>query len=120
MLAGIGITAGGARAATGPAPDLVVRSLSGLGPTYAAGGQIVVRGSVANTGRRRAVPSLTRFYLSRDRGKGRGDVRLHGGRRVPALRARRRSGGRATLTIPAGTLPGLYHLLACADDRRKI
>ena len=73
-----------------------------------------------NRGRRKAKRSVTRYYLSLNRKRDRGDQRLAGKRVVRKLKPRRRSRGRARVRIPAGLALGQYRLLACADDRKKV
>ena len=44
-----------------------------------------------------------------------GDVQLPAGRAVPSLAAGASSAGTTTVTIPAGTAPGYYYVIAVAD-----
>ena len=66
-----------------------------------------------------AAKTATRFYLSADRRKGRGDARL-----ASATTPRLKAGGRYVAvgrgTLPAGAKHGAAYVLACADDARKV
>lgn len=79
--------------------------------------------------------STTRFYLSPDSAASLAerrtdaaadprtslrDILMGGARDVPALAARAPSQGETQVTVPIGTRPGVYHLLACADDRGAV
>ena len=59
-------------------------------------------------------------YLSLDVVKNAGDRLLTGFRAVAALAAHTASTGTMSVTIPAGTTPGSYYLLACADDAGQV
>jgi subtilase family serine protease len=56
-----------------------------------------------------------RFYLSRDWVLDAGDIALAESRAVPALAAGDSSSASTTVTIPSGSAPGYYYLLAQAD-----
>jgi hypothetical protein len=60
--------------------------------------------------------STTRYYLSKDVFRGAGDLLLTGSRAVAALGPLGSVSGSATVTVPSGTTPGVYYVLACADD----
>ena len=60
--------------------------------------------------------STTRYYLSKDPAKGAGDILLSGARQLGVLPPFKFSTGTVAVTVPAGTAPGAYYLLACADD----
>ena len=95
-------------------PDLVVSALSA--PTSAkAGTAIKVSDTTRNQGRSAlGTGTTTRFYLSRNATWDAGDTPL-GHRSVPALLGLQASTGATTLTVPAGTPPGAYYLIARAD-----
>ena len=94
-------------------PDLVIQSLRG--PSSAvAGASMVVNDTTSNKAQVGAGASTTQFYLSTDVILDGGDVLL-GSRSVPALGAKGRSAGSATVTIPLATAPGRYFLLAVSD-----
>ena len=115
----LGLLAACAPAHAASRPDLSVTSLSAPG-SAAAGSRITVADTTRN---RRATPagrSTTRHYLSRDRRKSRGDVRLGKGHRVKRLRGRAFTRGFARPVIPVGTAARSYFLLACADDLRRV
>jgi subtilase family serine protease len=79
------------------------------------GGSFGLTDTLANTGDAAARPSTTRFALSADAAPG-GDLPLAGTRSVEALAAGATSTGAATVTVPAGTAPGAYRVVACADS----
>lgn len=93
-------------------PDLVVQSLSAPS-SAAAGASIVIKDTTSNKAKVGAGASTTQYYLSTDVILG-GDVLL-GSRSVPALSAKGRSSGEATVTIPLAAAPGRYFLLAVSD-----
>jgi subtilase family serine protease len=63
-----------------------------------------------------APTSRTRHYLSVDRDRNAGDKLVPGVRTVPALGPGLDSTGTVKVTIPNTAIPGVYYLLACADD----
>jgi subtilase family serine protease len=79
-----------------------------------AGATIVVTDTTRNSGGGPVGASTTRFYLSGNASVDAGDAVL-GSRSVPALAAGETSTASTTVTIPAGTGPGWYYLLAKAD-----
>lgn len=100
--------------------DLSVQQLIAPSGPAAAGTALRVRDTVRNRGRSTAGASQMRYYLSRDRRKGRGDVRLRGSRKVGKLRRGRRHRGFATLRVPAGAKPARYLVIACADGSGRV
>jgi hypothetical protein len=81
-----------------------------------------VADTTRNIGSAAAGASSSRYYLSKDARRGRGDVRLIGFpglRAVPELRARRFSRATVMLGVPK-LATGRYRLLACADDLRRV
>ena len=76
--------------------------------------------SERNLGGARAARSSTVFYLSTSRRVTSGAIRLAGATTIKALRAGRKVGARARLTVPASTRPRSYFLIGCANARRKI
>jgi len=95
-------------------PDLTVSALS-VPNSIAAGSTVSVTETVLNQGAGAAGASTTRFYLSANINLDAGDVALDGSRSVPALGAGVSSGGTTPITIPAGTAPGTYYLIAKTD-----
>jgi choice-of-anchor B domain-containing protein len=95
-------------------PDLVVSALSA--PSSAkAGTAITVSETTRNQGPSAVgTDTTTRFYLSRNPTWDAGDTPL-GNRPVPNLRGLQASTRSTTLTVPAGTPPGAYYLVARAD-----
>ena len=64
--------------------------------------------------------SRVQYYLSLDEARNAGDRLLTGFRTVAALAAHTVSTGMKSVTIPPGTTPGSYFLLACADDPGQV
>ncbi len=95
-------------------PDLAV---SGLGaPTKAgAGDAIAVTETTSNQGGGPAPASTTQFYLSVNGQLDAGDVLLTASRAVGPLAAGVSSAGATQVTIPLGTAPGAFYLIAKAD-----
>jgi len=102
--------------APAPRPDLIESALSNPPASAARGSRFWVSDTARNQGAASARSSTTRFYLSLDQGRGAGDVLLSGSRSVRRLGVGLTSSGSTRVRIPAGTAPGLYYLLACADD----
>jgi subtilase family serine protease len=95
-------------------PDLVVSALSVAG-TPVPGQPVTITDTTKNSGIGDAPASTTSYYLSADVTLSAGDVLL-GSRSVGALAGNGGSqSGSATVTIPAGTAPGSYYVLAVAD-----
>ncbi|MGH2728979.1 MAG: CARDB domain-containing protein, partial [Actinomycetota bacterium] len=107
-------------AALAKLPDLVVASVSSGPAAVERGASFTVTVKVKNAGQAVAPTSITRFYLSVDRHRDKGDSRLSTTRRIPELAVGRTSSGKAKLTIPSSTLDGAYYLLACADDTKLV
>ncbi len=95
-------------------PDLVVSALSA--PTASGAGlAITVTDTTRNqSGTGPAAASVTRFSLSSDTTLDAADVPL-GSRGVPALAPGQSSAASTPLTIPPGTGPGIYYIIASAD-----
>ena len=74
-----------------------------------------------NLGSASAGPTTTRYYLSRDAGRGEGDVALGATSAEPTLVPGGESNPAATVSavIPA-VAPGVYHLIACANDGHPV
>ncbi|MEA2390985.1 MAG: hypothetical protein QOK31_1094, partial [Solirubrobacteraceae bacterium] len=98
-------------------PDLVVAKVSS--PHSPLGHRFAVTVLVRNAGRGRARASRTLFFLSADRRRGSQDP-VAGSARVPGLRARAHKSVTARLTVPQGTKPGSYFVIACADGARRV
>ncbi len=91
------------------------------GPATASpGARIAVTAAVRNRGRRPARRTSIAYRLSLDKRLDAADPRLVGSRAVKALKPRKRSRGKAALTVPAALAPGVYRLYACADAGRKV
>jgi len=94
--------------------DLLVAGLS-VPSTIAAGGTVTAIDIAQNSGGNASGPSTTRFYLSANAVLDAGDVLLSGSRAVPALVPGALNLGTTAITIPAGTVPGIYYVFAVAD-----
>jgi subtilase family serine protease len=97
-------------------PDVKVTKLSA--PSGATAGQtIAVSDTTSNKGGAPTiVVTTTRFYLSANKKLDAADVPLGPGRTVPTLAPGSSSAGLTNVTIPDGTTPGAYYLIAKADD----
>lgn len=99
--------------------DLIVTDLSA--PRAAGAGTIItVSDTTKNRGTGAAAASTTKFYLSSDRTLGPGDISLDCGRAVVALAPEAISSGSTSCSIPAGTGPGAYYIIAEADANRVV
>jgi subtilase family serine protease/subtilisin family serine protease len=94
-------------------PDLVISAL-GAPTTVAAGASFTVTDTTRNQGGL-AGASTTTFYLSTNSSLDAADTVL-GSRVVPALDGGMSDPGTMTLSVPAGTLPGVYFLFSRADS----
>ena len=94
-------------------PDLIVSSLSAPA-SAAAGGTFDVSVTTRNQGGGGADASSTRFYLSSNTLLDAADT-IIGSRTVPPLSAGGSDAGGAALTLPAGTAPGGYYVIAQTD-----
>jgi subtilase family serine protease len=102
-----------ARPFTVALPDLVVQSLRGP-KSAVVGSSVAMTETIRNNAPVGAGASATQYYLSTDTLLDGGDV-LIGSRSVPALGAKARNSGSATITIPLATTPGAYVILAVSD-----
>lgn len=94
-------------------PDLTVPTLSA--PTSAGPGQsITVTDTTRNQGGGAAAESLTQIFFSSNATLDAGDNAL-GSRTIAALAGGASNAGQTLVTIPAGTSPGNWYLIAKAD-----
>jgi subtilase family serine protease len=84
-----------------------------------AGTRITVSNTARNHGGAGARSSITKFYLSTNSTFGAGDILL-GSHGVPSLAAGASSTASTALTVPAGTAPGSYYLLAVSDATKLV
>jgi len=101
-------------------PDLAETLVSNPPESATQGDSFTVTDTVLNQGTAPAGTSTTRYYLSLDTLWNSGDKLLTGSRAVPGLAPGEASSGTVTVTIPSATLPGIYFLLACADDLKVL
>ena len=94
-------------------PDLIVSALS-VPATAAAGAAITVADTTRNQGQGTAGASTTTFYLSAKTTWGDTDISLKS-RSVPILASGVSSAGSVSVTIPPGTPPGAWYILAQSD-----
>jgi subtilase family serine protease len=99
--------------------DLSIPAIT-LATRAAAGSAIVVTDTTSNQGGGDAPPSVTAFYLSTSGTGTTGDVLLDGNRAVPLLAAGTSSVGSTTVTIPSGTVSGIFYIIAKADDGNAV
>ena len=100
-----------------PKPDLVVSKLSNPPPSL--GKSLAATARINNVGKAHAGASKTRFYLSTDTKLSKRDV-LVGSGKAGALDPGKHEPGNASLTLPRGTKPGTYFLIACADGTHVV
>jgi CARDB protein len=113
------VAASAAPASAAKRPDLVIAKLSSPPASEAPGGSFKVKATTRNRGKRKARASATALYLSPKARVVKHSITL-GKLRVKALRRGARTAGRKKVTIPAATAARSYHLIACADSRRKV
>ena len=94
-------------------PDLTVFGLT-TPATALAGASISVTDTTKNAGGGSAGASTTRFYFSANFTFDAGDQPI-GERTVPALGPTATDAVQSWVTIPAGTAPGLYYIIAVSD-----
>jgi subtilase family serine protease len=99
-------------------PDLTVSSVGAVG-TLAPGSSFFVTDTTRNAGGGAAPATTTRFYLSANAVLDAGDVDL-GARAVPVLAGGATHVGVTSLTVPVGTAPGRYYLVAQADGAAAV
>ncbi len=95
--------------------DLVVTAVSNPPATIRAGLSFQATATAGNFGSAASPASTLRYFLSLDTARDGADVLMSGSRSVPALIPGAQAGGPASVTVPAATPPGFYHLLGCAD-----
>ena len=101
-------------------PDLIVKSAIVKTISAVQGGGITVVSTVKNIGTASAGKSTVRFYLSKDTKKSAGDVRLAGSRAVGILGRGKSSTGTTKAKVPLACAPGLYYVIAVADDLKRV
>jgi subtilase family serine protease len=94
-------------------PDLIVSVLT-VPTSAAAGATIAVTDTTKNPGGGTTAATTTTLYLSTNATYEAGDTSL-GSRAIPILATLATSAGSTSVTIPAGTAPGAYYILAQAD-----
>jgi CARDB protein len=119
LLAGL-LLAAASPAAAKPRANLEITKLSMPIAQAAPGDEIELRDTVKNTGAAKAGPSVTRFYLSSDSSRGRGDALLAGKQQIGELKPGEAAKASGSFGVPGGTLPGDYHVVGCADAKQKV
>ena len=99
-------------------PDFVVSALTAPAAA-AAGATVAVSDTTRNTASVAAPASTTTYFLSPSPSLGGSAVEV-GARSVPPLAAGATSAGPGRVTIPAGTTPGNYYLIAKGDGVNAI
>jgi subtilase family serine protease len=103
---------------TSTGPDLVISAVSA--PTSARpGASITVSAITRNQGTVSAGSTRTRFFLSADTNLGASDLSL-GSKVLSSLAAGASASGSATSTIPGGTAPGTWYIIAMADVEQRL
>jgi subtilisin family serine protease len=95
-------------------PDLIA-TISSVASPVTAGSTTVVRESIQNNGANNAAPSIVKYHLSKNYALDAADVLLAETRSADLLLPNASSSGVTTVTVPAGTAPGLYYLVVQAD-----
>jgi subtilase family serine protease len=95
-------------------PDLVISAMT-VPYNVRAGGAVAVNDTVQNQGLDPAGTTVTRFYLSSNVAFDANDVLLDGARVVGPLAGGASSVGSSSVTIPAGTAPGPWFVIARTD-----
>jgi subtilisin family serine protease/uncharacterized membrane protein len=101
-------------------PDLTVSTPTASASTVAAGAEVTVTDKITNEGGGAAGTSVTRFYLSVNPQLDASDFAFAPTRPVPGLAPGAWSQGSTPLTIPAGTSPAKYYILAKTDDGESV
>ncbi len=98
---------------TASKPDLVMTSVS-VPATANIGQEITISDTVQNIGSATGTAFFINYYLSTDATDTTGDT-LIGSREVPSLGAGSNNSASSRITIPAGTTPANYYVIAVAD-----
>ena len=109
----------GAGAAKKKKAELVVTKLDDPPATLSAGDTLTIADKVKNRRGPKTKRSSNAYYLSVDPFRDQADFGL-GSRKVPKLKAKKSSRGKADLKVPNNTYTGTYRLLACADAEKKV
>jgi subtilase family serine protease len=96
-------------------PDLTVSTLTASASSVAAGAVVTMTDKITNDGGGGSGASVTKFYLSVNTTLDASDTPFTPVRSVPILAPGAFSTGPTALTIPAGTTPARYYILAKAD-----
>jgi parallel beta-helix repeat protein len=116
---GAGIDIGPDEFPTASISDLVEAACSNPPPATILGVPFPSTDTVRNNGSGTSGNTKTRIYFDRNGTKSAGSTRLLGARAVPPLAFGVESTGVIEVTVPAGTNPGMYFKVCCADDFRN-
>ncbi|WP_377320196.1 CARDB domain-containing protein [Pimelobacter simplex] len=105
--------------AAAPRADLVVSAVGSPPAKVRHGSRFNLGATVANKGRAAAKPSSLRFYLSKDRLRGAGDISA-GTVPVPKVKFRKKRVVSGRVDVPWGTADGKYWVIACADATQRV
>lgn len=100
--------------------DLVETYVSNPPSSIKRGNSFSVTDTVLNQGGTSSGKSTTRYYLSLDTIRNTGDKLLTNSRSVPVLTPYATSTGTISVKVPSNTTTGIYYLLSCADDAKKV
>jgi hypothetical protein len=120
VAAGVLATAAAPASAATSRPDLKVKTVSPAPVQATIGDTLKLSVTVKNAGKGKAKASKVAVYLSKDARRNRGDVRLGGAPKVKKLKKGKSAKTTRSYTVPDGTKPGTYRLVACADGSRKV
>jgi subtilase family serine protease len=101
-------------------PNLTVSTLTASASSVATGAVVTMTDKVTNDGGGDAGASKTRFYLSVNTSLDASDIAFTPARMVGGLAPGAFSQGSTPLTIPAGTAPARYYILAKADGDESV
>ena len=96
--------------------DLLETATSISVSSVLVGKTFTISDALKNEGDTPAGASVTRYYLSATPAKTASSHLLNGTRKIPNLTVNAVSTGSVTVTVPASTSTGTYHVLACAND----
>jgi subtilisin family serine protease len=101
--------------------DYRVTNVSDPPLSAAIASKFAVSSTTANQGTTDVlIKTKTRYYLSLDGTKSGGDILLKGAQTIPALAAGASKTKVRTVTVKLSTPPGVYFMIACADDTNLV
>ena len=101
-------------------PDLKTTAVSNPPENRDRGDQFDVTDTVKNVGTNDSFPTITKYYLSRDKQHDAEDIVFAASRDVAGLENGEESEGTTEVTVKDSTPLGRYHVLACADGTESL